>query len=267
MDYILIALIVALHIEIAAFFVVYSKKHKPLRGGVRPTFIDTSVLMDGRIMAAVNAGFVPAEIIIPKSVLAEMQLLADSADSEKRSKARHGLDVAALLQDSDKVATRVLNDGTAEKGVDEQLLALAKRYNGAICTIDFNLAKVAMVEQIPILNINELAQQLRMNYLPGEKVSIKVTQKGNDQHQGVGYLADGTMVVIEQASADVNKTIEVEFIRSLQTVAGRMMFAKKVKKQEAAKTKSKKTAGSTAPKGRAKRSSPEDELLRLANDQ
>jgi len=127
------------------------------------------------------------------------------------------------------VNVEIFQDGSkAEEGVDERLLKLAKQYNGAVCTIDYNLNKVAQVEGIIVLNVNDLAMSLRMAYLPGEKILLELTQKGQDSHQAVGHLTDGTMVVVERASKFIGKTVEIEFIRSLQTAAGKMMFAKLV---------------------------------------
>jgi uncharacterized protein YacL len=195
----------------------------------RPLFIDTSVLMDGRIITAASTGFIGERLVIPRSVVAELQLLADKADADKRTRARRGLDVIEELQNLSHIDVEIMADGPlGEGGVDTRLLELAKKYNGHLCTIDFNLNKVAKVEKIFVLNINELAQSLRMAFLPGEKISIELVQKGQDAHQAVGYLADGTMVVVEQAAKQVGQTVEIEFIRSLQTAAGRMMFAKKV---------------------------------------
>jgi hypothetical protein len=125
------------------------------------------------------------------------------------------------------VKVEIFQDGSkAEEGVDERLLKLAKQYKGAICTIDYNLNKVAQVENIKVLNVNDLAMSLRMSYLPGEKILLELTQKGQDNHQAIGHLTDGTMVVVEHASKFIGKTVEIEFIRSLQTAAGKMMFAK-----------------------------------------
>lgn len=277
MEFIIIIGLILMQLEllvIAALLVKGSTRTKRLKN---PTFIDTSVLMDGRIMAAASTGFVPGSLVIPRSVIAELQLLADGSDSDKRTRARHGLDLASLLQEA-PINARVFDDGDAPTGVDDQLLMLAKKYQGAICTIDFNLNKVATVENIPVLNINELAQQLRMSHLPGERVSLNILQKGNDAHQGVGYLSDGTMVVVEQASGDVNKQVEVEFIRSLQTAAGRMLFAKKVGQKVAKQKRSQpkkpvsqavSTASATtsARKKPARRKKPEDKLIELVNDQ
>lgn len=199
----------------------------------RLVFVDTSVLIDGRIIAVAESNFIGDTLIIPRSVIGELQYLADNADHDKRARARHGLDVVKQLQQMPLVAVDIMQDGSkADEGVDERLLTLAKRHNGVVCTIDFNLNKVAQVEGITVLNVNELAQSLRMAYLPGEKMLLEVVQKGQDSHQGVGYLADGTMVVIEHAQKNIGQTIEIEFIRSLQTAAGKMMFAKRVEAQQ-----------------------------------
>ena len=195
----------------------------------RPILVDTSVLIDGRIIAVAQSGFIGDTLIIPRSVIGELQFLADNADHDKRARARYGLDVVSELQNMPHITVEILQDGSkAEEGVDERLLTLAKKYSAAVCTIDYNLNKVAVVEGITVLNVNELAQSLRMAYLPGEKMLLELVQKGQDAHQGVGYLTDGTMVVVEHASKNIGQTVEIEFIRSLQTAAGKMMFAKPV---------------------------------------
>lgn len=194
-------------------------------------FLDTSVLIDGRILPIASSGFISGTLAIPRSVIGELQYMADNADAEKRMRARHGLDVARELQETSGVNVVLFQDGSkAEEGVDERLINLAKKYAGAICTIDYNLNKVASVENITVCNVNELAKNLRMAYLPGEKSTIELVQKGQDNHQAVGYLSDGTMVVVENASMLVGKVVEIEFIRSLQTAAGKMMFARVVEK-------------------------------------
>lgn len=200
---------------------------KTIRGVKHPIFVDTSVLIDGRILAIAGSGFITGTLYIPRSVIGELQFLADNADADKRARARHGLDVAKELQMMKTVDAELFQDDIrAKNGVDDQLLKLAKQYDGMICTIDFNLNKVAQVEEIAVLNVNELAQQLRASFLPGETTPIHLLQKGQDAHQAVGYLEDGTMVVVEHANKFLNTTVEVEVIRSLQTTAGRMMFAK-----------------------------------------
>lgn len=193
----------------------------------RSMLLDTSVLIDGRIVAVASSGFVSDTLVIPRSVVGELQFLADNADAEKRSRARHGLDIVAELQEIPHIDVEILQDGTrAKEGVDNQLLSLAKKHGYALCTIDYNLNKVALVEGIQVLNVNELAQTLRMAHLPGEKIQLELTQKGQDSHQAVGHLPDGTMVVVEHANGRIGSTVEVEVIRSLQTAAGKMMFAR-----------------------------------------
>lgn len=212
----------------------------------RPIFVDTSVLIDGRIVAVAQSGFISDTLFIPRSVIGELQFLADNADSEKRARARHGLDIVRELQALDMVNVEIFQDGSrAEEGVDERLLKLAKQHGGAVCTIDYNLNKVAQVEQIVVLNVNDLAMSLRMAHLPGEKVTLALTTKGNDNTQAVGHLDDGTMVVVEQAKSKIGSVVEVEVIRSLQTAAGKMMFARLV---EPAKQPAQR--GITAGKGR-----------------
>lgn len=199
----------------------------------RPILVDTSVLIDGRIIPIATSGFIGDTLVIPRSVIGELQFLADNADHEKRARARFGLDVVKELQNIPHITVEILQDGSrAEEGVDERLLNLAKKHNAAVCTIDYNLNKVAIVEGIMVLNVNELAQSLRMAYLPGEKMLLELVQKGQDTHQAVGYLPDGTMVVVEHANKLIGQAVEVEFIRSLQTAAGKMMFARRIEKDQ-----------------------------------
>ena len=195
----------------------------------RAILIDTSVLMDGRIVPVAQTGFIGGTLVIPRSVIGELQFLADHADADKRARARYGLDVVTELQAMERVNVELLQDGShAREGVDDRLLKLAKRHGAVIMTLDYNLNKVAAVEGTEVLNLNELAQSIRMEHLPGEKITLELIQKGQDAHQGVGYLPDGTMVVVEQASAQIGQTLNVEIIRNLQTAAGRMIFAKKI---------------------------------------
>lgn len=222
-------IIIALLVLLAQVTYLIVKLPRQSGGRKKYIFVDTSVLIDGRIIAVAESGFIGGTLAIPRSVIGELQFLADHADAEKRARARHGLDIANELQKLEGVEVELFQDGSkAEEGVDERLLVLAKKHSGSICTIDYNLNKVAVVEGIAVCNVNELAKNLRMAYLPGEKILLELVQKGQDSHQAVGYLPDGTMVVVEQASAQVGQNIEIEFIRSLQTAAGKMMFAKKV---------------------------------------
>lgn len=232
MEIITIILMFIIAAEVSYLVMVNTKKlsHKK---EIRPIFVDTSVLIDGRIIAVAQSGFVNGELSIPRSVVGELQFLADNADNEKRFRARHGLDVISELQRMPNVKVKIFQDGSrATEGVDERLLKLAKKYHGSICTIDYNLNKVAKVENIVVLNVNDLAMSLRMAYLPGEKMLLELTQKGQDAHQAVGHLTDGTMVVVEHASNQIGQTAEIEFIRSLQTAAGKMMFAKLIENKK-----------------------------------
>lgn len=189
--------------------------------------VDTSVLMDGRVVDLAKTGFLIGQVIVPRSVLGEMQLLADGADHAKRERARFGLDAVKELKDVLGKSFELLDDAQrVPEGVDSRLLSLAKQLNASVLTLDYNLNKVAQVEGVKVLNINELAKSLRMSHLPGDELNLELTQKGQDSHQAVGYLKDGTMVVVEQAKKYIGQTKKIEIIRSLQTDAGKMMFAK-----------------------------------------
>ncbi len=229
MELLIILTLLVIAAETTYLVATQTIKQKHSKKQHMPIFVDTSVLIDGRITAIAESGFITSTLFIPQSVIGELQFLADNADTEKRTRARHGLDIVKELQAMPNVKTEIFNDGRkAEEGVDNRLLKLALEYNGAICTIDYNLNKVAQVEKIPVLNVNDLAKTLRMAYLPGEKTRLELTQKGNDQHQAVGHLADGTMVVVEHANSHIGQIVEIEFIRALQTAAGKMMFARLV---------------------------------------
>lgn len=203
---------------------------KPRRRGVGAgpsMLVDTSVLMDGRVVDLAKTGFLLGQVIVPRSVLGELQLLADGSDHAKRERARFGMDIMKELKDVLGGQFTLLDDAQRiPEGVDNRLLQLARDTGAAILTLDYNLNKVAQVEGIQILNINELAKSLRMSHLPGDELELDLTQKGQDSHQAVGYLPDGTMVVVEQAKKFIGQKKQVEIVRSLQTDAGKMMFAK-----------------------------------------
>jgi rRNA-processing protein FCF1 len=241
----ILLIVVALAILAEVTYLVVKLPRQTLsKKQARPILVDTSVLIDGRIIAVAKSGFIGDTLVIPRSVVGELQFLADNADHDKRARARYGLDVVSELQNMPHVNVEILQDGSkAEEGVDERLLTLAKKYQAVVCTIDYNLNKVAVVEGITVLNVNELAQSLRMAYLPGEKMILELVQKGQDAHQGVGYLPDGTMVVVENASKNISQSIEIEFIRSLQTAAGKMMFAKPVNHSKPANSPQAKPSG------------------------
>lgn len=200
------------------------KQQRPKHG--KAVILDTCALIDGRIVDVARAGFVSRELLIPSSVVRELQYLADQADALKRERARYGLDVINQLQELNTVDVTILSDNKHHStSVDDQLIKLAKQYGARLYTTDFNLGKVALVEGVTVLNINELAQALRPRLLPGERASIKLVQGGQNADQAVGYLDDGTMVVVEHGRYQINNTVEVTFTRMLQTEAGKMMFA------------------------------------------
>lgn len=188
---------------------------------------DTSVLIDGRIVSIARSGFLTSQLVIPKSVVRELQYMADKADSLKRERARYGLDVVSELQSINHVDVVIYDDGAISSGgVDEQLLVIARRLNARLSTTDYNLNKVARTENITVVNVNELAHALRPMHLPGEVISVTIVAPGQNKDQGVGYLDDGSMVVVDGALSLIHQTIEVETVRVLQTEAGRMVFAK-----------------------------------------
>jgi rRNA-processing protein FCF1 len=200
-------------------------KQQPADRG-RKIILDTNGLIDGRIIDVAKAGFIPDNIIIPQFVIAELQFLADKADSQKRERARYGLDVIRELQDLRGVTVTIAREKFPNiKEVDDKLVALAKQYRSPLYTIDYNLNKVAQIEGVTVLNVNELAQALRPSNLPGEKATVKLVQPGQDPNQAVGYLDDGTMVVVEQARKLIGQKVNITFTRMLQTQAGKMSFA------------------------------------------
>jgi len=189
--------------------------------------VDTSALIDGRIKDLAQLGFMDKELIIPKVVIRELQLIADGRDSFKRERARVGLDIVADLQNMPNVKVQIdgYMFGSKEK-TDEILIHLSKKRNASLCTTDLNLNKVAKSEAISVFNVNELSQMMRTILLPGEDVTVKIIQKGETPMQGVGYLDDGTMVVVEPVTTKMrNKTVSAKVVRLIHTKAGKMVFA------------------------------------------
>lgn len=200
-------------------------------GGGRRVLLDTSVLIDGRILELAKTGWLNDELVIPRSVLSELQLLADGSNTDKRTRARYGMDVVAELQRVEQVTVTILPDNrNTPEGVDNRLLELAREQGFALATIDYNLNKIAVVEGVTVLNINELAKVIRLQVLPGEHVKIKLIQEGQGKDQAIGYLEDGAMVVVAHAKQYIGETVDVEISRALQTDAGKMIFAELVKK-------------------------------------
>ena len=193
-----------------------------------PKILDTSVLIDGRIAEICESGFVDGRLLVPQFVLQELQQVADSSDPLKRARGRRGLDIVQRLQQS---ASMTLEIDTADfpkiPEVDHKLIELALARDGRVVTNDYNLAKVAQVRGVEILNINELANAVKPAFLPGERMKVYIVKDGKEPGQGVGYLDDGTMVVVDQANEDRGRTVDLEVTSVLQTSAGKMIFGKK----------------------------------------
>jgi uncharacterized protein YacL len=189
--------------------------------------LDTSVIIDGRIADICETGFVDGILIIPQFVLRELQMIADSSDSMKRNRGRRGLDILQRMQKMATVQVQIVEDDfPGVRDVDMKLIELAKLYEGKIVTNDFNLNKVAQLQGLPVLNVNELANALKPIVLPGETMRVFILKEGKEYNQGVAYLDDGTMVVVDNAKKMISKTIDISVTSVLQTTAGKMIFGK-----------------------------------------
>lgn len=210
---------------------VVQNQQKPLLSNNqrRKAYVDTSAIMDPRLLAVANTGFISYDLVVPRSVTQELQLLADGKDRDKRVRARAGLDRIRELERVVYFNLTILEDPLDRTPVDNRLLELAKANHGLILTNDYNLQKVAATEHIDVLNLNELALVLRNEHLPGERATVKLVAAGSNPKQAVAYLSDGTMVVVDQAKSKIGEEVEVEFVRVNQTAAGTMMFAKLAK--------------------------------------
>jgi len=189
--------------------------------------LDTSVIIDGRIADICEAGFLDGPLVVPQFVLHELQQIADSSDSLKRNRGRRGLDILKKIQQSPELDIRIVeNDFPKVREVDSKLVLLAKESGGKVMTNDFNLNKVAELQGVTVLNINELANAVKPVVLPGEVMHVHVLKEGKEFGQGVGYLDDGTMVVVDQAREHIGDKVSVSVTSVLQTTAGRMIFTK-----------------------------------------
>jgi uncharacterized protein YacL len=189
--------------------------------------LDTSVIIDGRIADICETGFLEGTLVVPQFVLRELQQVADSSDNLKRNRGRRGLDILQKMQKMAGVAVQIVETDFPEvREVDLKLIELARKLGGKIVTNDFNLNKVAQLRGVPVLNINELANSLKPVVLPGELMKVFIIKEGKEQGQGVGYLDDGTMVVVDQAKKALGRTIEVSVTSVLQTTAGKMIFCR-----------------------------------------
>jgi len=198
---------------------------KPVVLGEYPILVDTSIFIDGRIFAIVNSGFLTGTLIIPRFVLGELQHIADSDDSLRRAKGRRGLEMVNKIKNK-----KIVDADLPEiKEVDHKLVALARQWekqNPRLLTVDFNLAHVARAQNVKVLNINDIAQALKISLMPGEEFTVKITHVGKEREQGVGYLPDGTMVVVDDAKDKVGTDVLVIVTKIHQTPAGQLFFAR-----------------------------------------
>ncbi len=201
-------------------------------GGVslnQPMILDTSAIIDGRILDIAKTGFLFGTILVPTFVLQEMQQVADSSDYLKRTRGRRGFEVIEELKKTKGLRVEIWDRDTAAKNVDDKVLKLAKNLHGRIITTDYNLNRVASVQNVTVLNINDLANSVKAVAIPGEKLTVKVVHIGKDPTQGVGYLPDGTMIVVEKGAQLVGSDVKTEVTRLIQGSAGRMIFTKSLK--------------------------------------
>lgn len=193
----------------------------------RMILMDTSVIIDGRVADIARTGFLPGELVIPRFVLNELQYIADSGDNLRRQRGRRGLEVLSQLQKDPAISVRISDiDVEGTNAVDDKLVILARQMRAPVLTNDYNLNRVAEIQGVTILNINELANAVKAVYLPGETLDVRVIQEGREQGQGIGYLDDGTMVVVQDGNDHIGKEIPTVVTKVLQTAAGRMIFSK-----------------------------------------
>jgi len=211
------------------FIIPYVEFSKQIKGA-RPLVLDTSVIIDGRIADICDTGILDTKLIVPRFVLQELQGIADSSDKIKRNRGRRGLDVLKKMQNNAKVELQMHEANMAElrdvHKVDERLVVLAKVLSGRVVTNDFNLNKIAQLQGVEVINLNELANALKLVALPGENLNVRIVKQGDQMGQGVGYLDDGTMVVVEQGRSLIGQDVAITVTSVLQTPAGRMIFGK-----------------------------------------
>lgn len=210
------------------FVIPYVEFNKDVKGS-KPYVLDTSVVIDGRIADVLETGIIDNKLIMPRFVLAELQGIADSNDKLRRSRGRRGLDILDRLRKNTSIDFEIYErelPEMADHPVDMKLLLLARHLDGKVVTGDFNLNKVAKLQNVPVVNLNEIANSLKPVFLPGEVIKIKIVKAGEGQGQGVGYLDDGTMIVVEEGRAEIGNETSVVVSSMLQTSAGRMVFAK-----------------------------------------
>ena len=194
--------------------------------GIRPMLMDTSALIDGRINSFGQTGFLDAPLIVPQFVFDEMHRLSDSSDATKRERGRRGLNNLRLLQNNSRTTVTIEELDQQEEAVDQALLSLAADKNFRIVTTDYNLARVADIRDVSVLNLNDLSNLLQGHVVPGESMPLEIVREGESDHQGVGYLPDGTMVVVEHARSLIGQQAMIVINNSVQTTAGRLVFAR-----------------------------------------
>jgi uncharacterized protein YacL len=229
--------------DFAAFFPRMAPS-KPATTGERAVLLDTSAVIDGRFVDLHRLGFMPGRLRVPRFVLSELQTLADSSDDNRRARGRRGLDLLASLPAEAPMEVFEI-DYPDTSQVDDKLMRLAVDASSPIVTVDFNLAKVARVRGIEVLNLNDAASALRPSYLPGESIHLRIAKPGKEAEQGVGYLDDGTMVVVQGGRSAVGRDSDVEVTSVLQTSAGRMIFAR-MSERALSETPGEKEAGASA---------------------
>ena len=210
------------------FVIPYVEFNKDVKGS-KPYVLDTSVVIDGRIADVLETGVIDNKLIMPRFVLAELQSIADSNDKLRRARGRRGLDILDRLRKNNDIDFEIYERELPEmesQPVDIKLLLLARHLEGKVVTGDFNLNKVAKLQDVPVINLNEIANSLKPVFLPGELIRIKIVKAGEGQTQGVGYLDDGTMIVVEDGRQEIGNEVAVIISSMLQTSAGRMVFAK-----------------------------------------
>lgn len=199
----------------------------PRSGLARTILLDTSVIIDGRVADIARTGFLLGTLLIPRFVLNELQYIADSPDGMRRQRGRRGMDIISELQKESSVLVRISDiDVDGVRDVDDKLVILARQMRCPILTNDYNLNNIAKLQGVPILNINELANAVKSVVLPGETLSVNVIQEGKEYGQGVGYMDDGTMIVVENGRDNIGQLMDVTITKVLQTAAGRMIFAR-----------------------------------------
>ncbi len=207
-------------------YVEFAKQTK----GARPLVLDTSAIIDGRVADLCQNRLFDAPLVVPRFVLNELQLIADSADKLKRNRGRRGLDILNKMQSDSAIEIEIDDTNLPEvdevKGVDQKLVMFTKGCNGRLATTDYNLTKVAQVRSVDVVNINDMANSLKVVALPGEGMEVRIVKPGEESDQGIGYLDDGTMIVVEGARNKIGRMVQISVTSSLQTSAGKMIFGK-----------------------------------------